>query len=1315
MRASKNWLKRSLSLLLAVMMSVSLLSVGAFAADAATPQEQLESLLDEIDALNSADYTEDSWNELKEQADSVNRPVLPYDEETGDGMPDWVANIMITSLTNYEKALVPANAPWSDLYALLQEIDALNSEDYTEDSWNELKEQADTVNRPIIPYHEDTETGEMPANVANIMITNLTKLKNDLVPVAGQTTVYDQLEEKLVEAEKLNSADYTEESWAAVQEIIDSVDRPVSADNISEKLATKLLSDLEKALDALEEKPDDSLALADGTYIAQLNASTTSSRVLPAAKIVAENGKYKVTLYMKQPVSYNYDGDMYSNKVYVSTDKDDYKLDMLEVLKPEYNDTISSPDECFAAKNLVTGADLSNYKESVTAVISADNDAKFFDSTYADVNGVHTATFETETLDGVFTVNGLVSYPSKNADGSTSRTYSYALKGTIEVKKDTIAKVSEDLSGMTGTYAYNENIEQNVRDLLRNTEVTVESRGGSLYATFPINLDGFVSTLTGGQSGMLCDENKNQLEVKDGKVTLKYDSVDELVIGKTVNVYATRIDTFRGAINYYYERRLAPDFSAKPVILTDSATGIKFYTTTNYASEKAKLSIKIITDTGSTDTQTDPWAYMMTKLPKFNKAFYFQLSVTDGGNKLTDFGGDFMISVPKVEGLNDGALRLFLADWVSEWNTYQFGWMNDDIVATGDSYSLVLDSDYINGNWCIYDEMMSTTDGSGLADGTYRVPITTFNEAQPGQTSMSAQCLGEYATLVVKNGVKRLELDFQPVNIGELDGYLIQMWNENSEGEWEELKYTSYYKNEDGSYFTDELNEGTNNYYPKTGYMILPSDDVQFRANFRVSAMDAIMGDNGDATRSAIFTIYYDQAEKISDDTPDAAPEEIPNFTPADMSALNDLIAKAEALNEDDYNLSTFTTLKNALASAKAVQANTRATQEEVDSAAAELKNAIDALVKNEPTPTEPSQDDKNNLPDGKYTLTAQMIKTDRESFSMSNNAINHNVWLEVKDGEYYLTMQFKGMSIYNKYGYLMNLSYFDKGYTYNSYGVPEGTLIPAEVLSTQKDSDGNDIIDQYNDAQNLYPEMLRIKLVDKASQQFVPLQVFVPIMEAIADETGTQPVLMQLDWSTLKADNGDIQPEEPEVQSPAVDLTDTATGVKLHADKGVYPEGVKLVVTEIKDGDSYSAASKSLTDVGKKFKLYDVKVVDADGNAVDANGTVTVSFPVPDGYNADKCAVYRMNDDGTKTLVKGTVADGYFTVTVKALGQYTLVEKGSTITDAENTKNTDAEGTKSPKTGDTAPVALVIVCMAAAVCGAGVLTVYNKRKHTGD
>ena len=80
---------------------------------------------------------------------------------------------------------------------------------------------------------------------------------DDLEP-AGD--VFAKLEEKLQEAEELNPSDYTEESWKEVQDIIATIDRPVSSDNITEKLAAKMLADLEAAINALEPAKEDAVS-----------------------------------------------------------------------------------------------------------------------------------------------------------------------------------------------------------------------------------------------------------------------------------------------------------------------------------------------------------------------------------------------------------------------------------------------------------------------------------------------------------------------------------------------------------------------------------------------------------------------------------------------------------------------------------------------------------------------------------------------------------------------------------------------------------------------------------------------------------------------------------------------------------------------------------------------------------------------------------------------------------------------------------------------------------------------------------------------
>lgn len=188
---------------------------------------------------------------------------------------------------------------------------------------------------------------------------------------------------------------------------------------------------------------------------------------------------------------------------------------------------------------------------------------------------------------------------------------------------------------------------------------------------------------------------------------------------------------------------------------------------------------------------------------------------------------------------------------------------------------------------------------------------------------------------------------------------------------------------------------------------------------------------------------------------------------------------------------------------------------------------------------------DKNNLKDGVYSVNVDMYKLDRKNKSMSDNAVEHKAKLEVNAGEYFMTLDFQGMTVGKIKGYFSKLSYYAEGYNYNQNGIPTGDLITAEVLSTQKNADGSDIIDQYNSADSLYPKEVRIKLVPAAIADpdgFVPLQVFIPLMNVIAPGNGAQDVLMKIDWTALtkiEVKKGDID------ANGSVDLADAQTTLK--------------------------------------------------------------------------------------------------------------------------------------------------------------------------
>lgn len=433
----------------------------------------------------------------------------------------------------------------------------------------------------------------------------------------------------------------------------------------------------------------------------------------------------------------------------------------------------------------------------------------------------------------------------------------------------------------------------------------------------------------------------------------------------------------------------------------------------------------------------------------------------------------------------------------------------------------------------------------------------------------------------------------------------------------------------------------------------------------------------------------------------------------ADTAELNNLIQEAELIKNNGYTEDSWNQLQTAIQEAKALLANADASQNEVNNQTAALQQSMDSLKKD-------GELDKNNLEDGVYSIYGEMVKVNRKDFSMSNDAINHTVKLTVENGQYYLTMDFKGLSYLNKFGYLAELAYYDNGFVYDQYGEINGTLIAAEVLSTQKNADGTDVMDEFNQTGGsyegkLYPDQVKFPLVSDALNDedgCVPLQVFVPVMEDISAGSGTQNVLLKLDWSTLKEtteDDPDFQPEEPVEQSPAVNVTDSTTGIKIQADEGVFPEGVKLVVTPITSGADYDRAASILSDVGKKFRLFEIHF-ELNGAEVQPNGIVTVYYPIPEGYDADKVVLYRINEDGTKTLVKGTVENGFYKVMTKSFSTYALVEQGSTITDAENSANV---GSDIPQTGDSTnvlPFALLALASGGMI---GVLFVSRKRKFT--
>lgn len=168
--------------------------------------------------------------------------------------------------------------------------------------------------------------------------------------------------------------------------------------------------------------------------------------------------------------------------------------------------------------------------------------------------------------------------------------------------------------------------------------------------------------------------------------------------------------------------------------------------------------------------------------------------------------------------------------------------------------------------------------------------------------------------------------------------------------------------------------------------------------------------------------------------------------------------------------------------------------------------------------------DDKKNedrklsfetLADGVYAVSGTMLKADRRSASMANNGISHTIQLTVKSGKYSLTMAFRGMKVGDQLGYLGALNYYKSGYRISGNNAPYGATAVATVNSYQTDKSGGKLKDGFG---TNYLRSATVPLIPEAKKDgYVPLQVFVPIMDSLSKGSGTQSVYLKLDKRSVR------------------------------------------------------------------------------------------------------------------------------------------------------------------------------------------------------
>ena len=437
-----------------------------------------------------------------------------------------------------------------------------------------------------------------------------------------------------------------------------------------------------------------------------------------------------------------------------------------------------------------------------------------------------------------------------------------------------------------------------------------------------------------------------------------------------------------------------------------------------------------------------------------------------------------------------------------------------------------------------------------LAAGTYNIPAKLKNATNPSQDSMAAGCVQSATMTVDKDGNAKVTLNLAPVSFAGLTAYATdwkiyqgtdtnsetvaaEVTHTNEDGKVDQITFTLPNRNYDGVYtnmFVDAMQ------YSPDAYLALDYANAQ-KVEDEVTDADYTTVDKALASVPKDLSVYTDESVKVLNDAIAAVDrnkksneqEAVDAMAKAINDAVAGLVRKTPEVKKADYtavdnalatvpkDLSGYTddsvkALNDAIA---AVDRNKNSDEQEaVDAMAKAINDAVANLVQKE------TKKDDQVLADGVYSISGSMVKPDKKTASMSDKAINHVLKLTVKNGKYYITVKLNGLTVGQKLGYLSKLKYFTTGYTVDKYGNPQGTLADVTVNGYQKNSDGSLISDDYGTD---YPDEVTFELIPEAIKDgYVPLQVFVPIMDAISAGTGTQPVFLKLDWASVKATTAD-------------------------------------------------------------------------------------------------------------------------------------------------------------------------------------------------
>lgn len=224
-------------------------------------KKALQDKIDEASALKKSDYTKDSWDKMMSELEE-SKELLASDNPLQSAVKEQTIH-----MTEAMEALVKVeqSVDTTEIEKAVAEAEGLKESDYTAESWAAY--QAALANaRTALEAKESQEAVDNATAALNAAKEKL--VKADEQPVTVDTS---SLEKAIADAKALKEADYTADSWKALQSALTEAQKALDAKE-SQEAVDNATNSLNKAIKALVKKNSSSVKKTDGTT----NKSKTS-------------------------------------------------------------------------------------------------------------------------------------------------------------------------------------------------------------------------------------------------------------------------------------------------------------------------------------------------------------------------------------------------------------------------------------------------------------------------------------------------------------------------------------------------------------------------------------------------------------------------------------------------------------------------------------------------------------------------------------------------------------------------------------------------------------------------------------------------------------------------------------------------------------------------------------------------------------------------------------------------------------------------------------------------------------------------------